>query len=62
VYPYGEGRVVGRTRVADHHRSHVRTRVLGYQLDELERSELTQESFARQRGIAVTTLRTWIVP
>jgi transposase-like protein len=29
-------------------------------VDEFERSELTQEGFARQRGIAVTTLRTWI--
>jgi transposase-like protein len=27
---------------------------------EFERSGLTQESFARQRGIPVTTLRTWI--
>jgi len=27
---------------------------------EYERSELTQESFARQRGIAVSTLRWWI--
>jgi len=29
-------------------------------VDEFERSELTQERFARQRGIPVTTLRTWI--
>jgi hypothetical protein len=29
-------------------------------VDEFERSKLTQEGFARQRGIAVTTLRTWI--
>ena len=29
-------------------------------VDEFERSKLTQESFARQRGIEVTTLRTWI--
>ncbi len=27
---------------------------------EFERSELTQEGFARRRGIPVTTLRTWI--
>jgi transposase-like protein len=27
---------------------------------EYERSELTQESFAQQRGIAVSTLRWWI--
>lgn len=29
-------------------------------VDEFARSELTQERFARQRGIPVTTLRTWI--
>lgn len=29
-------------------------------VDEFERSELTQERFALQRGIPVTTLRTWI--
>ena len=29
-------------------------------VDEFERSELTQERFARQRRIPVTTLRTWI--
>jgi hypothetical protein len=29
-------------------------------VDDFERSELTQEGFARQRGIPVTTLRTWI--
>jgi transposase-like protein len=29
-------------------------------VNEFERSELTQERFARQRGIAVTTLRSWI--
>ena len=27
---------------------------------EFERSKLTQEEFARQRGLPVTTLRTWI--
>lgn len=29
-------------------------------IDEFERSELTQESFARQRRIPVATLRSWI--
>jgi hypothetical protein len=29
-------------------------------VDEFERSELTQESFARQRRIPVATLRSWI--
>lgn len=29
-------------------------------VDEFKRSELTQESFARRRGIPVTTLRSWI--
>lgn len=29
-------------------------------VDEFERSELTQESFARQRRIPVAALRTWI--
>jgi transposase-like protein len=29
-------------------------------VDELERSELTQEGFARRRGISVATLRSWI--
>ena len=29
-------------------------------VEEFERSELTQESFARQRRIPVTTLRSWI--
>lgn len=29
-------------------------------VEEFERSELTQERFARQRGISVTTLRSWI--
>lgn len=29
-------------------------------IDEFERSELTQERFARQRGLSVTTLRSWI--
>lgn len=29
-------------------------------VDEFERSALTQESFARQRGVPVATLRTWI--
>ncbi len=29
-------------------------------VDEFERSEMTQESFARQRRISVATLRSWI--
>lgn len=29
-------------------------------VDDFERSELTQEGFARQRRISVTTLRSWI--
>jgi len=29
-------------------------------VEEFERSELTQERFAQQRGLPVTTLRTWI--
>jgi len=29
-------------------------------VDEFERSELTQERFARQRRLSVTTLRSWI--
>lgn len=29
-------------------------------VDEFERSALTQERFARQRGVPVTTLRSWL--
>ena len=32
----------------------------GSKIAEYERSELTQESFAQQRGIAVSTLRWWL--